>query len=398
MPIHNTAFQPSHIFTFFILCCKTHLNQNEKAVVHAFLNDKHLHHPAIIRLANRHGILPLVYKTIHVCLTDTGTEAAKHVNFLWELKSAYRQIAQRNIMMSAELIRIMKVLEVHNIQVLAFKGAALSQKAYGDITLRQFGDLDILIPHTAIYQTIDLLTADGYIPQLKLEPKTKDALLSALNVLSFYKQDRGILLEVHWELFSKNYAINWDEAMLWQQESESVLINTHPIRVLPWEEEILYLCVHGSKHLFERLEWICDIDRAVSAHQALDWERLLSKAQKRGTKRMLFLGLGLCEHFFGLTLPHKFHNEMAKDKTLAKLISKIVEINFSQQTQKVKSYRTFWLLWNMRERLSDRLQYAVHALFSPKFEDFSFIHLPKPLLFLYPVIRPFRLVFKYFRP
>jgi hypothetical protein len=397
MPIRNRLIQPSHTFAFLILCCKSHPDQNDISALSAFLNSEHFHFPTLIEVVNQHAVAPLVYKTINTYLANNKSKSTAQESLQIELKSIYTYIAHKNIMMSAELIHIMKVFEVHDIQALAFKGAALSQKAYGDITLRQFGDLDILIPHTAISKTITLLTSDGYLPQLKLESKTQDKLISALNVLSFYKKDKEILLEVHWELFSKNYAIKWDEASLWQQKSESVLINTHPIRILPHKEEILYLCVHGSKHLFERLEWICDIDRAVTTHEALDWEQLLSKAQKRGTKRMLFLGLGLCEQFFGLTLPHIIQDEMKKDETLTKLIFKIMEINFSSQTQKTKSYRTFGLLWSMRERFSDRLQYALHALFSPKFEDFSFIHLPKPLLFLYPIIRPFRLVFKYFR-
>ena len=49
------------------------------------------------------------------------------------------------MLMSAELIRIMKLLEKNDIKALAFKGPVLSQMVYGDITLRQYVDLDVLI-------------------------------------------------------------------------------------------------------------------------------------------------------------------------------------------------------------------------------------------------------------
>jgi hypothetical protein len=50
------------------------------------------------------------------------------------LKIAYTQIAQRNMMMSAELLKIMQLLEKNQIESLAFKGPSLAQMAYGDIT------------------------------------------------------------------------------------------------------------------------------------------------------------------------------------------------------------------------------------------------------------------------
>ncbi len=90
-------------------------------------------------------------------------------------------------------------------------------------------------------------------------------------------------------------------------------------------------------------------------------------------------------------------NEIKKDHELPKLISKVIKINFSEAAQKGKSYSSFGLLWSMRENLSDQLRFAWRGLFAPKFDDFLFIQLPKHLTFLYPIVRPFRLVIKYFK-
>lgn len=392
--------------TFLIACCKTNPSEEDIKLILSFLNSERLMLNTLIRLANQHGILPLVYKTIKNLSQsyDTNTPRPSLITYhssledlLTDLKSAYSQIARRNMLMSAELIRIMKLFENSGIEALAFKGPALSQSAYGDITLRQFGDLDILIQRSDVHTIIDLLVADGYVPELALDTKMKETFLTTLNVIGFYKNATNVLIEVHWELLSKNYAIHWNENALWGQKKENVTINNHRIQVLPPEEHLLYLCVHGSKHLFERLEWICDIDRSIRANPDVNWQHLLNEAEKRTIKRMLYLGLALCEQFFGLALPDIIRSEIEKDKVLPKLISKVVKINFSKTALAGKDYSYFTLMWNMREKLSDKLRFTWYAFFAPQFDDYVFIKLPKHLASLYPVIRPFRLLTKYFK-
>lgn len=387
---------------FLIACCKTNPSEEDTEFIHSYLSRISNApsgsalgvHESLITAASQHGILPLVYKTIkNVSKSHYSLE-----HLLTALKSAYSQIARRNMLMSAELIRIMKLFENNGIEALAFKGPALSQSAYGDITLRQYGDLDILIKRSDISPMINLMRVEGYVPELALDTKMKETFLNALNVIGFYKSTTNVLIEVHWELLSKNYAIHWNENALWDQKRESAVINGTGIPVLPFEQQLLYLCVHGSKHLFERLEWICDIDRSIRVNPDINWQHLLKEAEKRGIKRMLFLGLALCEQFFALELPDRIRNEMGKEKALPKLISKVIGINFSETSEKGKGYSTFGLLWSMRENLSDKLRFTWHGLFAPKFDDFNFIQLPKPLTFLYTIIRPFRLVTKYFKP
>lgn len=414
MTIENNKSQHNDTLTFLIKCCQTDPSENDIEFIHSYLhnalsgNTHRVQQPdtkALITLANQHGILPLIYKTIkklqpvtemprrHSGIDpESGSSLHMVIN---ELKAHYQSIVQRNMLMSAELIRIMKLFREHNIEALAFKGPTLSQTAYGDITLRQFGDLDILIKRSDISPMIDLLISDGYVPELKLDKKMKDTVLNALNVMGFYKSASNILIEIHWELLSKNYAIRWDEGALWHQKSEHTTINNNSIQVLPHEEQLLYLCIHGAKHLFERLEWICDIDRSIKVNPDINWTYLLDEAEKRGVKRMLYLGLALCQQFFRLELPELIQENIKQDKVLQGLITKVIKMNFSGISQEEKSYSTFGLLYNMRENLSDQLRFILYGLFAPKFDDFKSIQLPKYLVFLYPILRPFRLVKKY---
>lgn len=162
------------------------------------------------------------------------------------------------------------------------------------------------------------------------------------------------------------------------------------------EQQLLYLSAHGAKHLFERLEWICDIDRSIRTNTDINWEHLHNEAEKLGIRRMLYLGLALSQSFFNLELPESIVKYIEQDKEIPNLISKVIEVNFSKISKGEKSYSSFGLLWSMRENFSDQLHFTWRGLFSPKFDDFVFIQLPQHLAFLYPVVRPYRLLTKYF--
>jgi hypothetical protein len=301
-------------------------------------------------------------------------------------------ITQRNMLMSAELLQLMHLFDANSIDAMAFKGPVLGEMAYGSVTLRQYGDLDILIKKDDIGKALSLLLERGYIPEIELEQSTLETFYNCVNVIGM--QRGSVRVEIHWELLSKNYAIDWEDEKLWR-ESETIEINRRPIKMLSFENHILYLCAHGSKHLFERLEWICDIDRAIRSKHDINWDHILQEANALGIERMLLFGLALSKLFFDLFLPEVIAEKIDHDTEISSLIDKVITLHYSEQKE-AKSYSTFWLLWQMRENLSDRFSFAYRALFAPKFDDFKFVQLPKELLFLYPLVRPFRLLVKYF--
>jgi hypothetical protein len=216
-----------------------------------------------------------------------------------------------------------------------------------------------------------------------------------LTVIGFDNPYNGLRIEIHWELLSRNYAISWSTESLWKKK-KNIPINHVPVPTLSYEDLLLYICVHGSKHLFERLEWICDIDRVVRVHNAdIDWERVSQTAKNTGIYRMFLLGLALAQSFFTLPLPEEIRQEIKKDRMLTEIIQKIIILNFSTPKNKTVDTGYFILLLQMRERLSDQLRFSYQAFFAPQFNDFNYLPLPKYLHFLYPFVRLFRLGKKY---
>lgn len=373
---------------FLINCCKYKpaTNDIEKIRTHIAQLNNNQQLSKITTLAHAHGIFPLVYHAIQEHAADLLSN-----DTLDDLKQENLTIVMQNMRMTAELIRIMRLLEENGIGALAFKGPALAQLAYGDITLRQYGDLDILIRKKDIAKTIALLTKDEYIPEIHLPEATQKMFFACVNVIGLEKTTR---IEIHWELVSKNYAINWEESELWIA-SNTININGTLIPMLSYNTHLLYLCAHGSKHLFERLEWVSDIDRFIRENPALAWQSLFEDAQSKGIERMLLLGLFLCHKLLATPLPENISTRVVSDPAVAKLGNHIIKLHFSTSNTSGKSYGTFRLLYQMREKLADQLSFTYRGIFAPTLEDFKYIKLPRSLIFMYSIIRPFRLLMKY---
>ena len=352
----------------------------------------------ILSLARIHCVLPLVYWAVQRHASDIIPKVC-----LAELKQKNLHVVMQNMYMSAELVRVISLLQENGIQVLSFKGPALSRLAYGDIALRQYVDLDILIKKQDIVRSVALLTEDGYHPEITLPKGVNKAFYNRVNVIGLSK---NIYIEIHWALLSKNYAVDWSEESLWR-DNDSVSIENAAVFMLSFNNHLLYLCVHGAKHLFERLEWVCDIDRMIRTRETMistqadqlaqEWSSLFEGAQALGIERMLLLGLSLAHQLLALPLPEEISAKVLNDSAVQALHQQIIDKNYSRPEGRGHSYSTFGLLWRMRENYVDRLRFAWRAMFAPKFDDFKAVQLPAGLVFLYPLIRPFRLFFKYFR-
>jgi hypothetical protein len=61
------------------------------------------------------------------------------------LRARFEEIARKNLRFTAELIRILNCLESHGIAAIPFKGPTLAESVYGNLALREFSDLDILV-------------------------------------------------------------------------------------------------------------------------------------------------------------------------------------------------------------------------------------------------------------
>jgi hypothetical protein len=389
-----------------VCCARTCYDSQTIERIKALL-DEEIDWVYLIRLMLAHGMLPLLYTGLRQVCPE-----AVHPSTMDQLRRQYEASTNRNAFMTEELITILELFETHGIVAAPFKGPALAAFAYADLSLRQFGDLDILVKKEDVFKASELLASRFYEPQSKLTDAEREAHLLSKYVFSFLNPNNRISVELHWGITPKyfSFPIKMDE--LWQRLG-TVSLAGEIVPSLPPEKLLLILCVHGSKHHWERLAWICDIAEMIRVHKEMDWDSILREADRLGVKRMLCLGLFLAGDLLGAEFPEKVSKQIRSDLVITKLAACVRKRLFEDAGVPVESAEIpvskDGLMMSLihfhlrsRERLRDRIRYCLHLgrlTISPTKKDRVILRLPESLSFLYYLSRPVRLVAEYgFRP
>jgi hypothetical protein len=150
--------------------------------------------------------------------------------------------------------------------------------------------------------------------------------------------------------------------------------------------------MHGTKHEWLRLYWICDIAQLLQANPDLDWAAAEEIARRFGLYRALTLGVLLCHRMAGAPVPENVLRRFEKNRTVRRLEEHIRK-HFFEPTSPPFDGLPFQI-----EALGfgDRLaRVGQAALEPPGARDRAGVRLPAALDFLYYFVRPGRLVWKY---
>lgn len=85
----------------------------------------------------------------------------------------------------------------------------------------------------------------------------------------------------------------------------TVLLAGAPVPTMGPFCNLLMLCLHGSKHLWSRLIWICDVAQLLAATPALDWTLVLREGRRVGLSRALALGVLLAHRLTSAPCPRR---------------------------------------------------------------------------------------------
>lgn len=340
----------------------------------------------LLRLARRHSLLPLLYWQLNAHAAPSVPPAR-----LSELKRRFFDNAARNLLMAGELLRVVRRLEEAGVPALAYKGPALAVAAYGDLSFRRFVDLDVLVPKSDVLRAKELLAAEGFRPRPELDAARESILLRSQHSLALVKDSGRLLVELHWQAAASRFAASTGtEEFL--EGAETVRLNGGEVKAPAPEKLLNALCVHGSKHFWERLAWVCDVAELVRSRPRLDWPGVLRHAEETGTGRMLFLGLRLAAELLGAELPEEVRRRAWADPAVGALAREVAERDFRGcEHLPVGLLGSIRFNLRARRRLREKVGYF-RFIFAPTDGDLARLRLPPRLSFVYYVVRPFRLL------
>jgi len=272
-----------------------------------------------------------------------------------------------------------------------FKGPALAVRLYGDLSLRGFGDLDIMICERDVVRARHLLIDRGYAPA-SVETGDLNQFLHDHHELLLYRADGNVRVHLHWRFTSRTACLAGDpERFL--QHLETLSVVGEQMRSLRPETYLLLLSIHAAKHRWVQLKFICDIAEIVAVPD-LDWNFVLQEANDLGLKRVLGTGLLLAQGLLGASVPPKLAQDLRVDRTAKALAAQACTHLFAEPGERWGLQGGITCQLEIRERFRDRtkilLRYFVHKLM-PSDRDRWFLPMPRFLSIAYYIVRPVRL-------
>lgn len=344
----------------------------------------------LLEMAHRHCLVPLLYQH----LSALGAELVP-APALAQLQADNHENTRSSLFLTGELLKLLELLAANEIQAIPIKGPTLALSAYGDVGLRQFGDLDILVQQKDVPTVRKLLVDRGFQPKFVLSAVQEAALLHYDYVYDFGRVSPNRLwVEIHWGIVARYFCFDFDFSRIWNR-LEPMSIGGQQLRSLAPEDLLLILCVHGSRHLWSRLAWIADIANLIDRRQGIDWPKMFNDAAALGSRRMLSLGLFLAGRLLGAPIPRDVWRIVQGDPAVTALADLVERRLFADAEVPVGVFEKGLIHLRMKERKRDWIKSCLRLGATSTVYDWMFLPLPDWLFFLYYPLRPFRLAGKY---
>jgi hypothetical protein len=237
---------------------------------------------------------------------------------------------------------------------------------------------------------VEILLERGYRAAGNLNANQMQTLIANQHNIQFEREAGHLIVELHWRVSADLFASALNPESLWRS-LEPVTLNNVQLKSLPAEDLLLALCIHGSRHVWDKLSQVCDIAALVGANQQMDWKRLMAAATEADAERMLLLGLCLAGELAEVSLPPDVQHSIAADRSIKRLAGGIMDRLFSDSNERLSLREVLRYNLLVRKSLAARLRYGLFAL-SPADTDLQALKLPRYLNFAYYGLRPFRLL------
>lgn len=269
--------------------------------------------------ANENGLLPLVCAHL---LRDSKLQIAPEIRE--RLGEENRGHSMRSLLQISELFCILDALREKQILALPWKGPTLAQLAYGNPMLRQFEDLDFVVPQKNIPDVYSVMDSLGYLARFPRERASAADLGRIPGEYAFFHPQQKSLVEFHTE-FTLRHFPRPPTVEEMGRGSVSIHMNGRSIATFCAPDNLLMLCVHGSKDFWSRLIWIADIAALAEEFAAAEWQQLFAEAQKCGATRMVNLGLRLAQTIFQTSLPAEVFQRVMQDRVASRIAARFTD-------------------------------------------------------------------------
>lgn len=354
----------------------------------------------VVRLAEAHGIVAMLAQHLDALPRGERPSAVRE-----RLRARYHAELRYSLLIAGQLPRLLDRFAAQGVEVAAFKGPVLAATAYGGLCRRLFTDLDLFVRTCDVPQAVAVLRASGFAPMHPLQPDYDAHWTTYLphhrphgNANGYVRgRDTGapLAVDLHWGLASRYFLFPLHPAALWPRMETVMLDGGNCVRTFSPEDTLLLLCLHGTKHDWERLRFVCDIAALLRAHPELDGRALLDRAAAARSERMVLVGVHLAQTLLHAPLPAPLRRRLAARPDVAARAQEAQALLFRPRTGLGYWAQRCLFQLRIRDWWRDGLGcciYYTRVALQPSAADRAFLTLPRRLSFLYYLVRPLRVL------
>jgi hypothetical protein len=347
--------------------------------------------PYLLEIVQHHKVVPLFFRNFEAFAAGYMPDETAATLRECSLENAHTCVRR-----TSHLLSLNRLFGEHQIDLRIFKGIPLAITAFQDATLRDAGDIDLLVAEKDIFEAGEILRAEGYE---RFEPMAR---LTARRLRSYiahqkdfsYEHPRGsVVLDLHWRLF-RNSFLPANAALDNVGEDWLAVGGEERIPTLPAPRLLLYLCVHGALDGWLRLKWLADIGALLNSMTAEQLALTAAAAGEQQALPQLSAAIFLCQDLLGNGVHDSFPVPAGcldrNDRRVAHIMRFGKRLMTSNQCRPIREKipTTQWFLNEFRQHtsLSYRLDLIQRSLFRPRV--WHKFNLPDALFPLYALLSP----------
>jgi hypothetical protein len=338
----------------------------------------------LLEAARLHGLGPLLWWTLS--RAGPGAVPPEHAA---HLQDQLHRNAAHGLLMQREAIRILTLFEDHGIRGIPYKGPVLASTVYGNVALRTYSDLDIVVRPRDVDRALALLLDDAYRVVHSDDERARDEHHRFHHELR--RDDDRVKVELHWSFAPRSWRFLRDLEPVWSRLEPWDVGGRALVDGLCPEDLLIVLCAHGARHWWLRLLWVADIAELVRARPDMDWDAALGRARRDGVRRLTLSGLALAGDVLDADLPEVVRAAIRADPVVGSVVTCLREVALSLRPAELSGRAASKLYLAMRERRREKAAYLLY----PNEEDLASVSLPAGMNGLYWAVRPLKLASKY---
>jgi hypothetical protein len=378
----NDGISPQ--FVLAAACCRWPPSDERAAAIRAAakaVNDW----DDFLRVVKQHRVAVAVRQSLRAAGVAVPPAAAE------ELDALVQDNAHRGLKLAAETVRLQNCLVEADIPTIILKGVSLEQRLYGSIAAKQTRDIDVFVPPECAEKALSLLEREGYTlssPAKRLSAMQRRALIRYAREVELINLSRSGRIELQWRVVDNPILLSGIDA---HAATQTVTLSEGAtVRTLAPDDLFAYLCVHGARHSWSRLKWLGDLNALLISSNA-NIEHLYRHAQRIGAGLCAAQRLLLCQGLLGLKLPTILTEELTTDNRCLRLVAIALEALAAPQTASdcdpgirgiARELRYQFLLGRGFRFYLTQCRLALVGV-----ADIVRVPLPRPLHFLYPLLR-----------